>query len=77
MSGYIAIECDGIDQVHASGEGTGLPYATLCGLDGEDSKAGQKTVGLQIGARINCPQCRALIRVAKTYRPKDFEGGRI
>lgn len=73
MSGYVTIECDGEVQVHASAEGSGLHYLSLCGLDGDDSKAGQRTLGTQIGARINCPQCRALIRVAKTYRPRDFE----
>lgn len=72
MSKFIAIESDGVYQVHASGEGAGFPYATLCGLDGDDSRAGQKPAALIIGAKIDCPQCRGIIRAAKTFRPRDF-----
>lgn len=72
MSGYIAIECDGVVQVHANADGTGLPYASLCGLDGNDSRVGQRPAGLIVGARIDCPQCRNLINAAKKYRARDF-----
>lgn len=72
MSGYIAIECDGVVQVHASADGTGLPYASFCGLDGDDSHAGQRPAALLIGAKIDCMQCRNLIKAAKKYRPRDF-----
>lgn len=69
MSRYIAIECDGIVQVHAEGLGS---YATLCGLDGNDSKVGQKPATLLIGARIDCPTCIGIIQHAKKYRARDF-----
>ena len=71
MSRYISIRCEGVTQVHASADGTGLPYATFCGLDGNDPPM-QETVPLMIGDRINCPQCYALVMAAKRYRPKDF-----
>lgn len=71
MSRFVAIECDGKVEVHA-GPPDGSPYATLCGLDGDDSVAGQKPAALQIGARINCPQCRGVIYHSKTFRPCDF-----
>lgn len=72
MSGYIAIECDGVVQVHANTDELGFPYATFCGLAGNDPPH-QKPAALCIGDRINCPQCYALIFAAKKYRPKDFE----
>jgi hypothetical protein len=67
---YVAIEQDGKIEVHA--EGVNGNYATLCGMDGNDSKVGQKTTAVGIGWRINCPYCIGLIREAKTYREKDF-----
>jgi hypothetical protein len=69
--GYVAIEQDGKINVHA--EGIVSNYATLCGMDGDDSKVGQRAAPLDIGARIDCPHCIALIREAKTYREKDFD----
>jgi len=70
MSKYVSIECDGVVQVHAVGLGN---YATLCGLDGDDDGSGQRPANLLIGARINCPDCRAIIEAAKKYRARDFE----
>jgi hypothetical protein len=68
---YIAFEQDGKTEVHAVGVCGN--YATLCAIDGNDSTVGQKPAPLQIGARINCPQCRGIILAAKDYRPgRDF-----
>lgn len=69
--GYVAIETEGKVNVHA--DGVVSNYATLCGLDGEDSKVEQRRVPLDIGARIDCPHCIGLIRTAKIYREKDFD----
>ena len=70
MSKYVAIECDGKIEVHAAPVHDN--YATLCGLDGDDSAVGQRPAPLQIGARIDCPTCKAIIRHAKLYGERDF-----
>jgi hypothetical protein len=72
MSRYVAIEQDGIVSVHASGEGIGSDYASLCGMDGDDSVVGQRPAPLIVGARIDCPQCKMIIMAAKRYRSRDF-----
>jgi hypothetical protein len=71
IMGYVAIQQDGKTEVHA--KNVNENYATLCGMDGNDSKVGQRTVPLDIGARIDCPHCIAIIRHAKGYREKDFD----
>lgn len=73
MSKYVAVEQDGVVQVHASGNDLPGDWATLCGMDGDDSRVGQKPAALIIGARINCPQCRGIVMAAKKFRPSDFE----
>jgi hypothetical protein len=71
--GYIAVEQDGVVEVHASG--VIGDYATLCGMDGDDLSVGQRPAPLQIGARINCQHCILIIRTAKKYRERDFATG--
>jgi hypothetical protein len=71
MARYVAIEQDGVINVHASGVHS--DYATICGMDGDDETVGQRPAPLQIGARINCPHCRSIIMAAKAYRNRDFE----
>ena len=68
--GYVAVEQDGMVEVHASG--VIGDYATLCGMDGDDLSVGQRPAPIQIGARINCPYCIPIIRAAKKYRERDF-----
>lgn len=72
MSGYVAIEIEGVAQTHASGHPTGN-YDTLCGLEANDPGIGHKLVGVIIGSRIDCDHCIALIRAAKEYRERDFQ----
>lgn len=66
---YVAIESDGVVEVHAEGDAN---YATLCGLDGDDPVVGQRGAPLDIGARINCPHCIGAIRYARQFTEKDF-----
>lgn len=72
MRRFIAIECDGITEVHADGSGLGFGYATFCGLDGADPDAGQKIVDLPKKPKINCEQCRALIVEARRWTLRDL-----
>lgn len=72
MTRFIAIEVEGGKaQVHAESSIAG--YMTLCGLDGGLTDDTQKQVGLQIGARINCPHCRNLWSEAKRFKKPDFD----
>lgn len=72
MSKFIAIDCDGLVEVHASGSGLGFGYATLCGLDGADPVAGQKPARLPAQPKINCERCRALIVEARRWTQRDL-----
>jgi len=63
---FAAIEVEGVVDIHAT-DVTGV-YATLCGLDGDDPTAGQKTVKLPKNPRITCETCLAIIRHAKEYK---------
>lgn len=67
---FVLIESDGVTETHASpalGE-----YATLCGLDGDDESAGQRPIGERRSGKIDCADCLAMIRLAKTYKARDL-----
>jgi hypothetical protein len=72
MRKFIAIDCDGIIEVHATGDGLGFGYATLCGLDGADDAAGQSPADLPTNPKINCEHCRALIVESRRWTKKDL-----
>lgn len=72
MSRFIAINSDGIIEVHAIGDGLGFGYATLCGLDGADPVAGQSPADLPKNPKINCDHCRALIVEARRWTKRDL-----
>lgn len=72
MSRFIAIECDGVVEVHAVGNGLGFGFATFCGLDGADPVAGQKPATLPRQPKINCEHCRALIVEARRWSKRDL-----
>jgi hypothetical protein len=65
----IAVRTDGRVEVHAKGIGD---YATLCGLDGNDSSVGQEPAALPPGAKIDCAQCRQLWDAWQTFQRADF-----
>lgn len=67
---FIAIDDAGTVEVHARSELFG--YATLCGVDGNDS--GQKTLpDLPKGMKlITCWQCFKLFEEANRFRRADF-----
>lgn len=75
MPGYVAIECSGHVEVHAEA-GNGSTYASLCGLDDHDPSVGLRRALLPVGARIDCPDCIAIIRQAKKYRSRDIAAGK-
>lgn len=60
--------------VHAGPADTGGDYATLCGLDGDDPGADQRTVPVPRGgrARIDCDHCCGIIKKAWTYTARDL-----
>lgn len=68
---YIAIAFEGRVQVHAA---SGIAnYATVCGLDGDDSGADQEPADLPKRARITCPDCKQMILHCREYTPsRDF-----
>lgn len=68
----VAVRLDGIVTVHMFG---GLAdYYTLCGLDGNDPAIGQEPADVPMNgrARIDCPSCRAIWDIARSYSRKDF-----
>ena len=54
---------------HTSGN-----YATLCGLDGDDSEhdVDQRTVVSVPEELINCSDCKGIFEVCREYKPWDF-----
>lgn len=68
----IAIRVDDITEVHATG-GSGVDYATLCGLDGDDPGAGQYPAELPKQAKIDCVACRQIFERARQLRKTDFK----
>lgn len=68
---YVAVESDGVVEVHLPAISDN--YATLCGLDGDDSKVGQRPAVVPRGTKVNCPQCQAIFELCKSYSRKDFE----
>ena len=73
-SRFVAVEQDGVVEIHASGADASGDYATLCGVDGNDDGAGvnQRPADLPPGAKINCPQCKQLILAARKFSRRDF-----
>lgn len=72
MPRFIAIQCDDLIEVHATGECLAFGFATFCGMDGADPDAGQKIVELPKRPKINCEQCRALIVEARRWTKRDL-----
>jgi hypothetical protein len=70
-SKYVAVESDGIVEVHLPASATGN-YLTLCGLDGDDSAVGQHPAEVPRGARVTCAGCRGIWQTAKQFRDSDF-----
>lgn len=76
MSKFVAVEVEGVVEIHlpdASGN-----YATLCGLDGDDSHTGvqQALAKVPKGATVNCDACWNIFKVCRDYTARDFERGR-
>lgn len=71
-SKFVAIEHDGEIGIHALPHGADGGYATLCGMDGDDPGCGQRPAELPMGAKIDCGQCKSIIRMARKYSEKDF-----
>lgn len=69
---YITVDANGVIEVHA--HGATCDYATLCGLDGNDPNyaVAQKVIATPDGAKINCPDCVAIIRMARRYTKADI-----
>jgi hypothetical protein len=67
---YVAVEVEGEVFVHAH-DATGN-YATLCGLDGDDPRAGQRPAQVPLGAKISCHTCQKIIVMSRKYTKKDF-----
>lgn len=49
-------------------------HATLCGMDGNDPhpSVNQSSATAPARAKVNCPQCYALWKVAQQYTKADF-----
>jgi len=71
---YVAVRSDDVTEIHAHGVGAG-DYYTLCGLDGDDPifDVAQMVALVPKGAKINCPQCAAIIRSARRYTERDID----
>ena len=74
MSRFVAISQDGTVEVHAT-HAEAYPYATLCGMDGDDRIVGQAPAEMPAGRpQITCAQCRDIIMRGWLYRRRDFAG---
>jgi len=53
----------------------GSSYATLCGLDGDDTGADQRIVEPRRGQKISCSDCKGILRgvIELRLRSTDFE----
>lgn len=65
---FVAVKMSGKVDVHA--DSTDSTYATLCGLDGDDSHphVEQSPAVLPKQPKITCVQCQMIIEHAKKYR---------
>lgn len=72
MKIFVTVEVQGVVLVHLPH--TTNNYATLCGLDGDDPHfdTQQKTIPTKSGAKVDCPHCKAIFKVATKYRLSDF-----
>jgi hypothetical protein len=73
-SKFVAVNVDGIVQVHMNGAFSLGNYETLCGLDGDDDSplVRQQPAKLKRGAKIDCPYCIDIWKQCKNYSAKDF-----
>ena len=70
MSKFVAIEAQGVVRVHLP-HTTGN-YDTLCGLDANDPGVQHFPASVPKGAKVDCPDCKAIWAVAKCFRATDF-----
>lgn len=70
MNRFVTVDIDGEIQTH-------LPhptenYATLCGLDGDDSDHNTRQSIAEPGKQVDCQHCIAIFELCRRYRAKDF-----
>ena len=70
MSAMIAISVDDVVDVHVATRGE---YATICGMDGDDSAVGIKPASLPKEAKITCAACFRIWDVCVDVKIADFE----
>lgn len=73
MKSRIKISVDGDIRLHIAYEGEG--YATLCGLDGNDSDDegdGQVTLDHPKSGKIDCDHCKRIAAEGRKWRESDF-----
>lgn len=69
----VGVESDGVVEWHIPGVG-GPDYATLCGLDGDDSTVGQRLVDhVPRGAKIDCEQCCTIWRGLRALKLRESD----
>lgn len=66
----ITVLHDGEPITHISAQGGA--YATLCGVDGDDSKVGQVPTQTDPRSKINCFDCRATWNTCRGIKLSDF-----
>lgn len=71
---FVAVRSDGVVAVHAAD--CAGNYATLCGMDGDDSGADQEPAELPKRPKVNCATCIQIIEHARSYRKSDLTRGR-
>lgn len=67
----VAISFEGVIDVHAAPSHGA--YATLCGLDGNDSDVQQSPAELPQDARIACTDCWKVVAHSRLYSPSHFD----
>jgi len=48
-------------------------YATLCGVDGDDSFVGQAPTETKDGAKIDCNDCFIMWKECQKFKARDFK----
>lgn len=48
-------------------------YATVCGVDGDDSGVGQSPTETDQRSKINCQDCKLTWEACREFKAKDFQ----
>ena len=71
MKRKVTVKIDDEIQTHIAGD-SGAGYATLCGLDGNDSGVGQSIIATPPNSKVDCQACFSIWEEARQWKRSDF-----